>query len=156
MSDRSLKLYAQAWQRGDVTVMFEMYSPDVTAHYGGRSSFAGTHQGKQRLIEVLAEGKIRQRLFDVVKTIQIGRSAYPPNHPRFAFGLWRRLPSSGVDRRRNNPDLCARLSIMVGDELISGNHAPAFDGYLFRKLRISRQPDGIVYVKDSSASGAAL
>ena len=48
-----IERYAAAWRTGDVTTMFELYDDAVLVHYGGTSSFAGTHLGKNRLIEVL-------------------------------------------------------------------------------------------------------
>lgn len=47
--------YADAWRRGDIAAMIGCYHPDVTVHYGGTSSFAGTHHGRERLVEVLVE-----------------------------------------------------------------------------------------------------
>lgn len=47
--------YAEAWQRGDIAAMLGCYHPDVTGHYGGTSSFAGTHHSRDRLVEILVE-----------------------------------------------------------------------------------------------------
>lgn len=46
--------YADAWRTGDLTTLISCYDEGIIAHYGGRSSFAGTHVGRDRFIEVLA------------------------------------------------------------------------------------------------------
>jgi uncharacterized protein len=48
-----IQRYADAWRSGDLTTMFDLYDKAVLVHYGGTSPFAGTHLGKDRLIEVL-------------------------------------------------------------------------------------------------------
>lgn len=50
-----IQQYAASWQQGDLTTMFGLYDDDVIVHYGGTSEFTGTHHGKTRLIEILAE-----------------------------------------------------------------------------------------------------
>lgn len=47
--------YVKAWQSGDLDTLIDCYSPDIVAHYGGQSRFAGTHAGRHRFLEVLAE-----------------------------------------------------------------------------------------------------
>jgi uncharacterized protein len=47
--------YAEAWRSSDLAAMFNCYHDDVVVHYGGTSLFAGTHRGRDRLIEVLVE-----------------------------------------------------------------------------------------------------
>ena len=37
--------YADAWRRGDIAEMIDCYHADVTVHYGGTSTYAGTHCG---------------------------------------------------------------------------------------------------------------
>lgn len=51
--------YAISWEQGDLTTMFALYDDDVIVHYGGTSEYAGTHHGKERLIEILAETAAR-------------------------------------------------------------------------------------------------
>ena len=51
--------YAEAWERGDIAAMLDSYADDVVAHYGGTSDFAGTHRGRDRLVEVLLESAAR-------------------------------------------------------------------------------------------------
>lgn len=51
--------YAAAWRDGDLFTMIDLYADDVVVHYGGSSPFAGTHLGRDRLLEVLAETAVR-------------------------------------------------------------------------------------------------
>jgi len=51
--------YADAWTAGDVATMFDLYADDIVVHYGGTSEFAGTHHGKDRLIEIIVETAMR-------------------------------------------------------------------------------------------------
>jgi uncharacterized protein len=51
--------YAEAWQAADLTTMIDCYAPDVVVHYGGTSPYAGTHIGRDRLVEVLVETAVR-------------------------------------------------------------------------------------------------
>lgn len=51
--------YAEAWAAGDLAAMFELYADDIVVHYGGTSEFAGTHHGKERLIEIIVETAVR-------------------------------------------------------------------------------------------------
>lgn len=50
--------YAAAWKDGDVAGIVGCYAEGVVTHYGGRSSFAGTHVGRDRLVEVLLATKV--------------------------------------------------------------------------------------------------
>ena len=45
--------YAAAWESGDVGGILGCYAETVITHYGGQSPFAGTHVGRDRLVEVL-------------------------------------------------------------------------------------------------------
>jgi ketosteroid isomerase-like protein len=47
--------YADAWRRSDIDEMLDCYHPDICVHYGGTSAFAGTHHGRDRLIDLLLE-----------------------------------------------------------------------------------------------------
>ena len=47
--------YVEAWQGGDLETVLACYAPDIVAHYGGASRFAGDHHGRDRFVEVLAE-----------------------------------------------------------------------------------------------------
>jgi uncharacterized protein len=51
--------YAEAWERGDIAAMIDLYAPDIIVHYGGTSEFAGTHHGRDRLVEILVETAMR-------------------------------------------------------------------------------------------------
>lgn len=53
--------YARAWERGDVATITACYADDVVTHYGGRSPFAGTHVGRDRLLEILVVTRQRGR-----------------------------------------------------------------------------------------------
>jgi ketosteroid isomerase-like protein len=55
MSAGTVARYACAWQEGDLATLVDCYDDDVVVHYGGRSAFAGTHVGRDRLMAVLLE-----------------------------------------------------------------------------------------------------
>jgi uncharacterized protein len=50
--------YADSWQRNAIDELIDLYATDVVAHYGGTSSYAGTHVGRDRFVEVLLETAI--------------------------------------------------------------------------------------------------
>lgn len=54
-----LRAYADAWLAGDLATLFGFYAPDIVAHYGGTSPFAGVHVGKDRFVDVLVESAVR-------------------------------------------------------------------------------------------------
>lgn len=47
--------YADAWRRGDIAEMINCYGDDVIVHYGGTSTYAGTHHGRDQLVLLLVE-----------------------------------------------------------------------------------------------------
>lgn len=47
--------YADAWRRGDVAEMIGCYHDDIAVHYGGTSTFAGIHRGRDRLVDLLVD-----------------------------------------------------------------------------------------------------
>ncbi len=47
--------YVAAWQAGDLDAVLASYAPGIVAHYGGTSTFAGSHQGFERFVQVLAD-----------------------------------------------------------------------------------------------------
>lgn len=51
--------YVEAWEAGDLDAVLASYAPDIVAHYGGTSAFAGSHRGFARFVEVLAETAAR-------------------------------------------------------------------------------------------------
>ncbi len=53
--------YARAWEQEDVSTITACYAEDVVTHYGGQSPFAGTHVGRDRLIEILLATRQRGR-----------------------------------------------------------------------------------------------
>ena len=53
--------YADAWRRGDIDKMIDCYHTDVTVHYGGTSTYAGTHHGRDQLVQLLIETAQRSR-----------------------------------------------------------------------------------------------
>ena len=59
LADQVVQRYADAWARNDVGEMVAIYHPEVVAHYGGTSEFAGTHAGRERFVEVLVESSVR-------------------------------------------------------------------------------------------------
>jgi uncharacterized protein len=54
-----LRRYADAWTRDDLGKLIALYHPQVVAHYGGTSEFAGTHVGRDRFVAVLIESAAR-------------------------------------------------------------------------------------------------
>lgn len=51
--------YASAWASNDLGAMIASYGTDVVVHYGGRSTYAGSHHGRDRLVEILLESAAR-------------------------------------------------------------------------------------------------
>ena len=51
----AVQRYVTAWQEGDLDTVIDCYDPDIVAHYGGTSRFAGTHVGRDAFLGVLAE-----------------------------------------------------------------------------------------------------
>ncbi len=51
----AVERYVTAWQAGDLETLIDCYDPDIVAHYGGISRFAGTHVGRDTFLGVLAE-----------------------------------------------------------------------------------------------------
>ena len=45
--------YADAWRRGDVTAVSNLYHDDFTLHYPGTHALAGTHVGKATSLQIL-------------------------------------------------------------------------------------------------------
>ena len=37
--------YVNAWEAEDLGTVLDCYAPDIVAHYGGTSMFAGDHEG---------------------------------------------------------------------------------------------------------------
>ena len=54
----ALRRYADAWRSGDLTAVLDSYADDFTLHYAGTSRFAGTHDGRDAALQVLAEVSI--------------------------------------------------------------------------------------------------
>jgi ketosteroid isomerase-like protein len=64
-----LRSYAEAWEDGDLARVLDLYHPDFVLHYFGESPLAGTHQGKDAAIAVLAQatatsGRVLVRVVD--------------------------------------------------------------------------------------------
>jgi ketosteroid isomerase-like protein len=51
--------YARAWVAGDLAAVIDAYHPEFTLHYGGTSPLAGTHEGRDAALAVLAEATTR-------------------------------------------------------------------------------------------------
>lgn len=47
--------YADAWRCIDIDEMLDCYHSDIRVHYGGTSTFAGTHHGRDQLVDLLLE-----------------------------------------------------------------------------------------------------
>jgi ketosteroid isomerase-like protein len=47
--------YADAWRRGDLASLVDCYAAEFTLHYGGSSSVAGVHRGRDAALAVMAE-----------------------------------------------------------------------------------------------------
>ena len=54
-NEAAIREYCDAWQRGDVTAIFDRYHDDFVLHYFGRSPLAGEHRGKAVCLDVLAK-----------------------------------------------------------------------------------------------------
>jgi ketosteroid isomerase-like protein len=50
-----LRRYADAWRRGDLAELIDCYAAEFTLHYGGRSSVAGVHRGRDAALAAMAE-----------------------------------------------------------------------------------------------------
>jgi ketosteroid isomerase-like protein len=48
-----LQSYAEAWKKGDVVAITNLYHNDFTLHYPGAHALAGTHVGKAKSLQVL-------------------------------------------------------------------------------------------------------
>jgi uncharacterized protein len=59
--------YANAWIAGDRLAVADIYDENIVVHYGGTSSFAGNHHGRNRFIEVLLEtsGRAKRQLIAI-------------------------------------------------------------------------------------------
>lgn len=68
--------YADAWRRGDIAALAELYAEDIVVHYGGASAFAGTHTGRQTFLEVLLETALRsnRQLVEIDDVFDLGTS----------------------------------------------------------------------------------
>jgi len=51
--------YARAWEAADHATLIGLYAEDVVVHYGGTSPFSGTHQGRDRFVDVLLQTAAR-------------------------------------------------------------------------------------------------
>ncbi len=47
--------YARAWKDGDVAEIIQCYDENIVAHYGGRSGFAGIHEGRNHFFSILLD-----------------------------------------------------------------------------------------------------
>jgi ketosteroid isomerase-like protein len=54
-----LRSYAEAWEAGDLARIVDLYHSDFVLHYFGESPLAGTHQGNDAAIAVLADATAR-------------------------------------------------------------------------------------------------
>jgi ketosteroid isomerase-like protein len=50
-----LRRYARAWRTADLHTLIDCYHDEFTLHYGGGSRFAGTRQGRDAAVAVMAE-----------------------------------------------------------------------------------------------------
>ena len=48
-----LQAYADAWQRGDIATLTQLYHDDFTLHYPGTHALAGIHRGKATALQVM-------------------------------------------------------------------------------------------------------
>jgi uncharacterized protein len=73
-ADGVVARYANAWLAGDIGTLIDLYDPDMVAHYGGASEFAGTHVGRDAFLGVLAtsSGRSSRRLISVDLVLESG------------------------------------------------------------------------------------
>lgn len=47
--------YADAWRSSDIAELIDCHHDDITVHYGGTSTYAGTHHGRGQVVQLLIE-----------------------------------------------------------------------------------------------------
>jgi ketosteroid isomerase-like protein len=64
----AIRMYADAWRRGDYQAMVALYHDDFSLHYPGNHPLSGTHRGKQICLEILKEVHLRtdRQLIEIV------------------------------------------------------------------------------------------
>ena len=68
-----LDRYADAWQRGDMTILQDCYHEQFTLHYFGNHALSGTHSGKTRALTVLQEfSRLTQRRLVRIESVMAG------------------------------------------------------------------------------------
>ncbi|MBL8559835.1 MAG: nuclear transport factor 2 family protein [Hyphomonadaceae bacterium] len=60
--------YAAAWVAGDLATLVACYHDDLSLHYGGASSLAGSHRGKAAALRALGEvsRRTQRKLINIV------------------------------------------------------------------------------------------
>jgi ketosteroid isomerase-like protein len=71
MTRTTLTQYAEAWQDGDLTRMFDAYADDVVFHYFGETDLAGDHVGKDAAVEkmIAASTRATRTLVEIIDVL---------------------------------------------------------------------------------------
>jgi len=66
-TSRVLRAYADAWLAADLEAVLGAYHDDIVLHYMGESPLAGTHEGREAVMETLGQASFRasRKLIDV-------------------------------------------------------------------------------------------
>src|SRR5439155_17090187 len=106
----------------------------------------------QKLTFAVVPEKASDRLFHFVKITQVGRRTNPPHSPSGTLRFSPRFPHLCVDRSRNHKDAGSLIPVVFSKKVIPGNHCVAAGCDPFRKARVTKQPDGVINIKDSLAA----
>lgn len=70
-----LRAYAEAWSAADLERVLGAYHDEIVIHYMGESPLAGTHEGRDAVMEVLGQASFRaSRKLIEVEDVLVGES----------------------------------------------------------------------------------
>ena len=70
-----MRAYADAWLAGDLEKVLGAYHEEIVIHYMGESPLAGTHEGRDAVMEVLGQASFRaSRQLIEVEDVLVGES----------------------------------------------------------------------------------
>ncbi|MFM8527036.1 MAG: nuclear transport factor 2 family protein [bacterium] len=70
-----LRAYADAWLAGDLEKVLGAYHDEIVIHYMGESPLAGTHEGRDAVMEVLGQASFRaSRKLIEVEDVLVGEN----------------------------------------------------------------------------------